>query len=547
MWPILLDMTKEESMQHLRCLEIDAFSGLVSALRAQGALDSEKLKILKETGSILHISQERHKAEVRRVVNDEKLCTIAYHVNGEKHSNDEWAEEGQRLIPLMARIAPQTAYSAIADEVADTASKINKQLPSPSCTERKRPPPISPTHINASTSDGTGKNMQFRLSEPEIKKRKLSLSVDNNNMMGPPKISKIQQIYRQKSKTRQKEQVIKMKPQDGEMPKVMMQSPMAKMQTKVISASSQISPKINILQNISIHGPTGGCAVEEQRPEPSCGGSAPAPLPSEDAKDESKPVPNHHNKVYVNAPNISGSSVVAAGGGGSGGSSGSCTSGSAKVNQLTIKAGGGANEVMQKTFKVCTPRKPIPPTKTVTTSSGQKLIVVSTPQTLTSSTIIQRTLSTFPLKNFSMKNLDKVKIVSGNATTAPAIHIQNSVKQKVVTMRTTANKKIMPVQVLNTKTGIKVLPIGGKIISKNGEHTSEDIIIDGVDQPLEVLNIVSNMDSVTNQQNCTGATTILNTNTSSTNCSSSEITNNDQVAVSVLESQKEAECDNSMN
>lgn len=50
----------------------------MTALRAQGSLNQDKLNALKEICTILNISQERHKAEIRRVVNDEKLTTIAY-------------------------------------------------------------------------------------------------------------------------------------------------------------------------------------------------------------------------------------------------------------------------------------------------------------------------------------------------------------------------------------------------------------------------------------------------------------------------------------
>lgn len=96
MWPLLLDMTKEESVKNLRNLgmypetlqlfvykphyitELEAYSHLISALRAQGPLNSDKRKLLKDTGYVLNISSERHKAEVRRAISDEKLNTIAY-------------------------------------------------------------------------------------------------------------------------------------------------------------------------------------------------------------------------------------------------------------------------------------------------------------------------------------------------------------------------------------------------------------------------------------------------------------------------------------
>lgn len=124
----------------------------------------------------------------------------AYSVSGQKITSDEWTQEGRRLIPLMPRVAPQTAYSAIADEIADTASKNNKLLPNPSNTERKRPASLSTqsgiTEIN--------KPISFRMPDPpkpdDAKKRKLSLPVESSSLaqhlMGPPKMSKIQQIYR---------------------------------------------------------------------------------------------------------------------------------------------------------------------------------------------------------------------------------------------------------------------------------------------------------------------------------------------------------------
>lgn len=50
---------------------------MVGAFRAQGTLNAVKLRILKDLREAFHISDARHKAEVRRVVNDESLSTIA--------------------------------------------------------------------------------------------------------------------------------------------------------------------------------------------------------------------------------------------------------------------------------------------------------------------------------------------------------------------------------------------------------------------------------------------------------------------------------------
>lgn len=50
----------------------------MSALRAQGPLNSDKRKLLIDTSEVLNISQERYRAEIRRAINDERLNTIAY-------------------------------------------------------------------------------------------------------------------------------------------------------------------------------------------------------------------------------------------------------------------------------------------------------------------------------------------------------------------------------------------------------------------------------------------------------------------------------------
>lgn len=57
--------------------ELESYSNVVGAFRAQGILNENKLKILKDLRQAFHISDERHKAEIRRVVNDESLSTIA--------------------------------------------------------------------------------------------------------------------------------------------------------------------------------------------------------------------------------------------------------------------------------------------------------------------------------------------------------------------------------------------------------------------------------------------------------------------------------------
>jgi ENT domain len=56
---------------------LEAYSTVMSTFRAQGMLNDKKKRLLDELRSVFHIPPDRHKAEARRVANDEKLCTIA--------------------------------------------------------------------------------------------------------------------------------------------------------------------------------------------------------------------------------------------------------------------------------------------------------------------------------------------------------------------------------------------------------------------------------------------------------------------------------------
>lgn len=126
--------------------------------------------------------------------------TSIFSVTGHTESLEDWAQEGRRIVPLLPRPAPQTAYSAIADEVSEAAGQSNKLLPAPACTERKRPPSVTITHSNnGSESSKTG---TFRIPDPpklDDKKRKMSSCQDNSNItqhLISPKVCRIQQLYR---------------------------------------------------------------------------------------------------------------------------------------------------------------------------------------------------------------------------------------------------------------------------------------------------------------------------------------------------------------
>ncbi|XP_034033584.1 LOW QUALITY PROTEIN: BRCA2-interacting transcriptional repressor EMSY [Thalassophryne amazonica] len=135
-WPTILDLSRDECKRILRKLELEAYAGVISALRAQGDLTKEKKDLLGELTKILGISTERHRAEVRRAVNDERLSTIAYYMWG-PNSSSEWSIEGRRLVPLMPRLVPQTAFTATANAIASATANQNASLLLPAETGNK--------------------------------------------------------------------------------------------------------------------------------------------------------------------------------------------------------------------------------------------------------------------------------------------------------------------------------------------------------------------------------------------------------------------------
>ncbi|XP_067624310.1 BRCA2-interacting transcriptional repressor EMSY [Eurosta solidaginis] len=133
MWPQALQMSRDECRGILRRLELESYSNVISVFRAQGGLTENKAKLLEELRGIFHISQERHRAEARRVANDEQLCTIAEAISG-PNTWQEWSREGRRSYPMLPRVAPQTALALIANNVAKETATENANLPYPADT-----------------------------------------------------------------------------------------------------------------------------------------------------------------------------------------------------------------------------------------------------------------------------------------------------------------------------------------------------------------------------------------------------------------------------
>lgn len=147
---------------------------------------------------------------------------------------------------------------------------------------------------------------------------------------------------------------------------------------------------------------------------------------------------------------------------------------------LTTNTSGPTTNDFQKAMKVCTAKRTS--TKPATNLPfNQKLIVVSNAQTTHSNSILQKTLSVPLMKNISMKSFEKFKIVT---TSSSQISISNNFKPKMVTVKTNPTaKKVIPLSVLNSRGGIKVLPIGGKIIGRTTTSTAS--------QPIFIVNTMA--------------------------------------------------------
>ena len=64
------------------------------------------------------------------------MCICFCSISG-PNTMSEWLIEGRRLIPLMPRLVPQTAFTAKANEAANMQAEKNASMPVPSLTGNK--------------------------------------------------------------------------------------------------------------------------------------------------------------------------------------------------------------------------------------------------------------------------------------------------------------------------------------------------------------------------------------------------------------------------
>ncbi|XP_011302425.1 uncharacterized protein [Fopius arisanus] len=183
MWQTRMDMTRDECRKCLRCLELDAYGNMVSVLRAQGPFTDDKKRLLEELTKVLHISNERHRAEVRRAANDEKLSIIAEQLNGPNTWTD-WAIEGRRTIPLLPRLKAHTAFTGLANSLSLVIATANeKKVP----FEERRAESIVKTETSL---DDVPPEKPLQKLPPKTRGRKRKKSLpDNSQDLRNPKLS----------------------------------------------------------------------------------------------------------------------------------------------------------------------------------------------------------------------------------------------------------------------------------------------------------------------------------------------------------------------
>lgn len=276
-----------------------------------------------------------------------------------------------------------------------------------------------------------------------------SSSLAQHLIMGPPKISRVQQLYRQKTKAILKQQMKQRNAPTQHIASI--QKPHRKTDDEIKNISH---PQMSLQKT----------TIDNKNPNP-------LPPPNNIGANENITAPSKSSGVQVIKPAISNSNT--------------------KIQQPPVIV--NAAEIASKSIKICPARKVITTTAR-TQNQSQKLIIVSNSQGNTTSSILQRTLTIPFVKTISMKNLDKLKVInnaSGSSVSTTAGATANQ-KPKLLTvhtkMKTSAPGKPINIpfiqgvqlQALQNKGAIKMVPLSTttKISSKPGViNTSGSVYI----------------------------------------------------------------------
>lgn len=82
---------------------------------------------------IFRISPDRHKAELRRASNDEKLFTIAKRLSRGECISSEWIKQSKRLVPLLPTLNTNNSriyYRILADHIVSKSQPVLNLYPS---------------------------------------------------------------------------------------------------------------------------------------------------------------------------------------------------------------------------------------------------------------------------------------------------------------------------------------------------------------------------------------------------------------------------------
>jgi hypothetical protein len=168
------ELTPFECEKFLRNLELEAYAAIVSVFCAQGDLTEKKLGVLQQLQVLLRIPVERHRAELRRALNDDRL-------DFKKLSKQKpnWCDEinNHTSNVIMKRKPPNTVYKTIADEISTKSKTLANKLNDANV-------PNSPTKplLNDTTKPSGVKYLKtIPINSPASRTDEISVSITKEN------------------------------------------------------------------------------------------------------------------------------------------------------------------------------------------------------------------------------------------------------------------------------------------------------------------------------------------------------------------------------